>query len=544
MADFDKGFVKDIGIIALIFLAALLISQPWGSFPLNDDWSYSRILKNWLDGGPLRISGWTAVTLLAQIVWGRLFCEMFGFSFDILRLSTIVLALAGLIVLYVILRELKSGRQAALFGVLVMAFNPVYFLLTPSFMTEIPFQTATLLALWAGLRALRTNRYRDLLLLSLFSVMATLIRQTGLIIPIAFLCVHVCSRGSLRRPYWRGALPFVLTAACLILYMAWLGHHGASGHGFPTLMRNSVTFWAGSARLILAIISRNIMAFALYLALFAAPWLIYTMPAPKSRRTSAGLLLVALLLTAILWSMERLMPLPGNLIHDFGLGPILLRDVAISKAPHHPALGLILRLPLTLLAVTGLILGMLLVWRQKNAIRDNPVRLWMIGIGIFYALLFVVTSYFFDRSMLIMLPLLLIMLPATASTPTGRRSGIFILSLFAVFSVLGTHDYFAWNRARWQALDTLTRVEGIAAAEIDGGFEFNGWHKPGKPVQPQKGKSWWWVQDDRYLITMGVRSGYAVYRTFPFRRWLPPGEGAIYVLKRHEESGESGESTR
>ena len=99
------------------------------------------------------------------------------------------------------------------------------------------------------------------------------------------------------------------------------------------------------------------------------------------------------------------------------------------------------------------------------------------------------------------------------------------------FTVAATHDYLAWNRARWVALRELMEVDGVTPAEIDGGFEFNGFYRYGLPSSPGKGM---WVEDDRYIVTHGPVPGYRTMRSYPYRRWIAPPDGAIYVLVRQE----------
>ena len=106
------------------------------------------------------------------------------------------------------------------------------------------------------------------------------------------------------------------------------------------------------------------------------------------------------------------------------------------------------------------------------------------------------------------------------------------LLLLAAFSITATHDYLSWNRARWQALDYLTEEKNIPPNRIDGGFEFNGWHKPG-PKDNGPWKSWWWVDRDDFVIAFGDLPNFTKENGFPFVRWLPPGMDSVFVLK-HE----------
>jgi hypothetical protein len=67
---------------------------------------------------------------------GALFSRLLGFSFAVLRLSTLVLAWAGLLALYGTLRELGTHPLLAGLGTLMLWLNPVFFVLSHSFMTS------------------------------------------------------------------------------------------------------------------------------------------------------------------------------------------------------------------------------------------------------------------------------------------------------------------------------------------------------------------------------------------------------------------------
>jgi hypothetical protein len=51
---------------------------------------------------------------------------------------------------------------------------------------------------------------------------------------------------------------------------------------------------------------------------------------------------------------------------------------------------------------------------------------------------------------------------------------IVFLIFFGAFSVAGTHDWFAWQRARLAAISEL-RGAGVPRTAIQGGFEYDGW---------------------------------------------------------------------
>jgi hypothetical protein len=110
------------------------------------------------------------------------------------------------------------------------------------------------------------------------------------------------------------------------------------------------------------------------------------------------------------------------------------------------------------------------------------------------------------------------------------------------YALTGTHDYLAWNRARYAGIAALER-NGVPPTAIDGGFEYNAGHfaptlgtSPGdaeaQPGQPYTRRSWWWVVDDAYVLSFRPLPGYRVRERRPFTRWLPPGTGYVFVLER------------
>src|SRR4051794_6120637 len=125
-------------LLCLLWVMAAIVVNPLGNFPLNDDWAYGFAVRTLFEEGDLRFSDWTATNLIAQVLWGTLFCLPTGFSFTALRLSTLVLGLIGVVATYGLLREGRAREDLSLFGALVLAFNPIYFSLSFTFMSDVP----------------------------------------------------------------------------------------------------------------------------------------------------------------------------------------------------------------------------------------------------------------------------------------------------------------------------------------------------------------------------------------------------------------------
>jgi dolichyl-phosphate-mannose--protein O-mannosyl transferase len=103
----------------------------------------------------------------------------FGFSFVVLRLSTLLLAWTGLLAFCGTLRELGTRPLLAALGTLMLWCNPVFFVLSHSFMTDVPFVRARNAALFCYMRWIKRGHTRDLGLGSVATLSAFPIRQPG-----------------------------------------------------------------------------------------------------------------------------------------------------------------------------------------------------------------------------------------------------------------------------------------------------------------------------------------------------------------------------
>jgi hypothetical protein len=67
------GIIMVLLIIGIWLLVAFLI-DPRGEFPLNDDWCYAAAVKALRGGAGLKLQGCVSTNIIAQIIWGALFC--------------------------------------------------------------------------------------------------------------------------------------------------------------------------------------------------------------------------------------------------------------------------------------------------------------------------------------------------------------------------------------------------------------------------------------------------------------------------------------
>lgn len=537
----------DALVLLGLWLACAALVNPRGDFPLNDDWSYGLSVKHLLDSGEFRPTGWTAMTLLSHTLWGALFASAGGFSFETLRLSTLLLGFIGLCAIHRFARGLGQPRSLALLLALTLAFNPVYYALSLSFMTDVPFTVWLMLAALCLCVHLQSGRWLPLLLGTALSVVAILTRQIGLAVPLAFAVCLPLFQG-LRGPVLgRALLPLAASMASLTGFEQWLEAAGrlpalysaSSAALFSQL--NHPLQWLGTLWVPLC-------AIGAYFGLFALPVLPVLLLRLRTQpgRAAVLVLIFLALLASTLWGLW--MPMGGNILARNGIGPLTLKDTYIIGLNNVTSLPLMFWQVVTvasLVSAAVLMAAILLasVAACRRLLAKAPEAGDVPGLFLLVCALCslgpVLLVGWFDRYLLPILPLLLLGLFALLPTPAPRAScrytahaaaSLLLLGL-AAYSVAATHDYFAWNRTRWQLLNSSTQ-QGMSAAQIDGGFEFNGLtgYDPGYIAIP--GKSWWWVKDDRYVVTFALIPGYIPASVALYEKWLPPAQGTIFILQR------------
>jgi hypothetical protein len=533
-----------VSLLVAVWISAVFAVDPVGNFPLNDDWAYASAVRALIEQGALRLSGWTATNLIAQLLWGALFCLPFGFSFTALRISTLVLAALGVVATYALLREARAKPGTALIGALALAFSPIYFALSFTFMTDVPFTAVATASSWLLLRGLRRGGRAEVVAGLALAMAAILIRQIGLAIPIAFAVAYIVKRGF---GLWRlieATIPVVLGFAVQTAYQGWLhwlDRVPATFGGQIANIRSRISLpWptiAGDAA--------TIIFYALvYTGCLLFPFLIVAHRADFRSRGrilffgSAG---AAAVLTIILKFHGTLMPLHGNVLTKGGIG----WDQAWAPSKFW--------LPVTFVGCFGAILlaaGLIRAGRAFLAparsgfqAREPFVLAFALAaIAVTFAplpLLGLGRFGFYDRYLIVFLPWLMLLLVAAYPVPPsyGQRMAALVTSVAALifmtaFSVVATHDYLAVNRARWVALGDTMRRYHVGPERIDGGFEFNAWYLYDDNYVGRPDKSWWWVIGDDYVVQQSLRPGYRKLAEYPVNCWLPWSSGQVVVQRR------------
>jgi len=555
-------------VLATVWLATIALVNPVGEFMINDDWSFVRLLQSLLWHGELAATGWGrgGPAAIAHILWGGLFTAVGGFSLTTLRLSVLFLGVLGSFSFLVLLRLCGASPWVALLGTLTLVLNPLFLSQCFTFMTDITF--ASLIVFSLLFLHLGEQRGRKLLIAVglLFGLAAILTRQIGIVIPVAFIIMTLAHPHGMRL----GRLKMCALAA-IICFVPWIGFEGLLyGAGSTPVTQHQVVANILEKPLNKGLIifyhyARLLVLTLGYTALFVTPLLAlsyYRLWSFSAFRLfvcilAFGFVVVEAAITAGL--VDPPVKLHQNVIFDFGIGPILLKDTYIIGIQR---LSSIPKTAYYAMAFWGLLAcGVLLALAYSSlaqwvsSLRKDPENATsFIGtLSLVAALIYGGVTIFtgsFDRDFIPLLIFIMVWLCADVF-----RGLIFPLNflrilpclipliIMAVLIPLMVSDFMSFKRCLTVAHEHITKGLHVDPCGIDEGFEFNGYHCYKKDFHPRVGLSWWWVDREDYLVTLGPLPGYKVVRTFPFARYVGK-DGAVHVLKSDNRSDEDMNSHR
>jgi len=556
----------------VLWMLAVVIANPLGNFPLEDDWSYSEAVRRMVELHTFHPLGWTSMTLFGETVWGALFSLPFGFSHFAARVSTIVAGALGLAACAMLLQQLGCDRRRTMFATIVFGFNPIYFVLSLTFMSDITFTATSVFSILFFSRYLLERRMGPLLAAMFFGLWATSIRQPGMFLPIAMFLTAIAVA-----PHRRALL--LMTGANVIVNWGFLKGLNAwmiAHHTLPAVYLDSVNLFGRllpdahvTTHALVQLAGqmfwyfRGALEFIGWSVFPLVAWRLPSMVRDYSRRPFGKLVLTGGVICCTLWFASQVAGhnlLPFNTwttVHPAGLGPIWLPD---ARAGYDvPSLGTPFWLFVTFMGVFGagaLVLDLALsvgeivgAYRGRTRTARLDVRVFLFVCMVVYIGPFIVFGHY-DRYLLPLVPLAIFLLMSDGRDAFALRSTVlsrtrmlsrlrlpagvlaaFAFVLTACFAVAGTHDYLSWNRARWLLIDTLF-ANGVAANRVDGGYEFNGLYLYDPKLNTATATRSWWIVDDEYRIQFQQTPGYKVIDRADAKGWLPPLRRDIFTLRR------------
>jgi 4-amino-4-deoxy-L-arabinose transferase-like glycosyltransferase len=528
-------------LLVLLWILIILIVNPIGNFPLNDDWQYARPVWYLINKGFYYSPDNYSPILITQVYWGALFCLFGGFSFTTLRISILVLGIIGVIVFYFLLRRITKNNLLSFLGAVILLINPFYVCQGFTFMTDTSFIALAIISVYFYYISLESNKKLYVLIGTLFSIASMLIRQFCIVIPFGYAVAAILKNKPKINQWYKYFIPAIITTLTLKLALFWLKYIGSELHPYGGHHVSDYLHQPGS--IVLQTFQR-VGYILFYTGFFLFPFLIararffYKSLSTKERKYVIIFSILSIPSLICVWAK-----LPyGYVISEWSMGatPIRMGDFPIVQ---HSAI--ILNLIVTVAFIGGLLLsicfGSILVnlfYQYRSGKFDNKSvsQSFIIASMLGYFILLVIPDVLFDRYLLFYIPMFFILISIgwhdfkLVKLPTiALHSILFIVVI--IFSSFCTHDYLAWNRARWQASDYLTKDLKISPHKIDGGFEFNGWYI-GKYFPLDRGKSWWYVDDDEYIVSFGNIDGYTIMKQYPYQNYFPYEIRNMYILHR------------
>ncbi len=542
----------------LIVLTCLLVSYPVAELAWGDDFSYIKSALDFAHTGRIVYNGWASAMLGWQIMWGALWIKLFGFSFLIMRVSMIPLALACVYLFERILENFGISPRDALFGSLTLGVSPLFLPLAETFMTDVPGLLSILICVWMCQRGALARRD----LHAVAWLVAAALTNAAL--------------GTVRQIVWLGALVMVPSAA-------WMLRRRRG------IVVSVVSVWFVSVLAILA----------------SVQWFLkqpYSLPehvVEKGMGMSNLLHLVAQVGKAILCQLSLLLPL--TVAWFAGFRKLSRRTVMIGAACAAAMCAALLAitvggdaswwltpwlLPVLSIgerfipvpvravfsAVTGISGIVLVMWaagRRSSSSEDAVVGKlglremgWILGpFTVCYVLLLLPRAAILliqDRYLLCLMPSCIAFLLLWHRRSFGRdlpAASAAVLLFYGVLAVGWNHDSFAESRATEGGIAHMEAL-GVPATELQSGLGPDGWtqvqhghinfnrivipagaYDPNVPTYGLSERCNYWIAAftpaiiPRYFVSSAHRDcpTSKVVWELPFRAWMPPFRRSITV---------------
>jgi len=490
-------------------------------FPLIDDWAFSRGAAVFAAGGGIHYFHWAAMPQLGQWLWAWSFVRSFGDSYAVFRVSTIILSWLGLWAFYdLCARRLGSARSAAV-AALGLALCPLFFMLSGTFMTDVPSVAFALIAINFYDRALSGGRYLDLVLATIVAILGITTRHNLVVLPAVALAMWVLHPNRFHRWAYLAGLIVPGIAA----WYLWTWFKGRTDI-HSTDVRAEWTDWK-----YLLIMCYHVLHLS---GLAALPvWLVDPRPrAPKAFVLGLlGMTGMAYWLWAgqgYLWysgwfpAVDGLITACGTYspVQYIGPRPIVLTEpirIALTMAGCIGAAGIIDR-------TTDQVL--------RQSIPAGP----LVILAATQLPVVVLPLYVYDRYFLPFIPAAIALCAPSQSWSRGYYR-LVPIALYGLACLALMHDWLAWNSALWD-LGRQAVHAGVNPLVIEGGLEWNGthWIDGGCPAQPVEGGQFRLERTPQYFPGVRGEQGLAfapperstVRALRPYSQWLLPGEHYFY----------------
>lgn len=524
--------------VPFVILALLLVEfiiNPIGEFPLNDDWAYSKTILNYLHTNSIKLNDWQAVPLVPQLFLGILVTKTFGFSFTALRFISIVSLTITIVFFNKILSFFNFSAQKKLIALSLFAFNPLTISLCNTFLPDVFTLFLVVLATYYLIRILQEYTHLHYILFCLFAFLATLNRQTSIVLPIAFAILYIIKKTISVKTTVMAVLPTAVCIGSLIGFPILCKHLGTLPLNYQLQLPHIVNSIIHPSLNTIKSTIYYLVTSTLLLGLFMLPLTLanykeHLITLKESILFKTILFIYIVIICIKLFIFHNYLPFVGNMFYPYGVGPIIMTGI---ETQYILPVSTIAKILWALLNILGALSFSCVINLILTKLRNNIASPLLLILFISY-LTPLCFSYVNDRYLLLLLPFFVL---AYLQSTDFKASRVLItcgITACIIISTATTHDYLSLNRARWQATYELVNTQHISPTNIDGGFEVNGWYSDGfKNYNPLHTGRWWWVNNDTYVISPMPLNGYSIQESIPLNSCISFRFQNLYILKRN-----------
>lgn len=512
-----------------------------GEFSLNDDWAYSKAIHNYVENGTLKFSFWQGFPDLPRFIVSSSICQLFSFSFSLLRLLTIFSFVIGLYVFQCNLKLLEVNTSVRWPLLLIFTFNPLSLYLTNTYLSDMFQLLLTLISFQQMLLYFKNQQWLNFILFCFVSMIATLNRQISLILPVVFTLIYFLHAEKQNRRALLMILSFAMNLCALFIYESCAkSNHILPGNYYIQLnnILNSLTHPSFQLikRFAYYFTTSTICLGLLILPLTVSNWRNHFHNLKSSRlHSSVFLIYISLVILKIIFSSKSF-PFVGNIFYHLGVGPMILTgfntDASVSVSDSTRLIYILLNL----IGGISFISAFISIIHAGKTSQDKLYRMASRFFPLFLFLYLTPLCFNFvnDRYLLLLLPFFCMAYGLSIGNPPHLTKSLIVFLPIIYFSFSSNYNYIHLNKARHKATSHLMDELNVSPDKIDGGFEFNGWYlsEAGKHYFPDHAGRWWWIDKDDYIISTVKLAHYSVESEFIINTLPPASFSKIYVLKK------------
>ena len=403
---------------------------------------------------------------LGQWLFSWPFILVVGPSHVALRLSTIVLSWLGIASLFQLLRQENLPHRLAAFACFAVVMNPLFFVSQCTYMTDVPALSFGLIALNGYGQAMAQRNRLWLAAAMVAASLGCITRQTLVFVPIV-AAIMLLRHPDLRlKPAW--ALAVIGPGVIGVATATWFA-------GRPDVLTMAPTLPSFAKAGFLLFLIFHLCGLAVL-----PVGLLMLRSRPRPIFLAA---LLVLLLAAGCWLLAgEQLPYGGVFPYCTGLlSPWGTYSANLVVGHREMLLTPAIRLAISFLGCVG---GAGILTATVEAIRTKRILSPLMLFTSFQVIVLLCLPATYDRYLEILFPGAIYLVAARCDeSKLFWGAGLAAIIFYGLISIGLAHDWLAWNSARWK-LGREALAQGVQPADIEGGFEWNGWFGFADPNRP------------------------------------------------------------